>query len=324
MIDGFLAYIRDGRRYSSRTCEIYRSALEDFYRYAYPKESEEAGDGFLAGLTERQLTDALTFGCIRGFVASSMDSGLNPRTVNLKLSALSSYCAWLVRNGILKSNPVHRIPRPKESRRLPEFYTELSLEHFFDGKGLDGTGRAVEQMDFHCYRNAVMLLVLYSTGMRRSEIVNLRRSDFDPDRRIFTVLGKGDKMREIPVPVSVCQEILLYLKRIKKEFPDAVGDGRFFLTDTGHELYPEFVNEAVHEELDGVEGFSGRKSPHVLRHSLATHLLNNGADLNSIKEILGHSSLAATQVYTHNSLQQLRDTYLTAHPRAKNGGKNED
>ena len=160
--------------------------------------------------------------------------------------------------------------------------------------------------------------------MRRSEIVGLRRSDFDPGRKVFTVLGKGDKMREIPVPASVCQEILLYLERIRKEFPDVPEGGRFFLTDAGQPIYPELVNETVHEELDGVEGFTGRKSPHVLRHSLATHLLNNGADLNSIKEILGHSSLAATQVYTHNSFEQLKDTYLTAHPRAKNGGKNED
>ena len=179
-------------------------------------------------------------------------------------------------------------------------------------------------MSLHDYRNGVMMLVLYATGMRRSEIVGLCRSDFDPGRKVFTVLGKGDKMREIPVPASVCQEILLYLERIRKEFPEVPEGGRFFLTDAGQPIYPELVNETVHEELDGVEGFTGRKSPHVLRHSLATHLLNRGADLNSIKEILGHSSLAATQVYTHNSFEQLKDTYLTAHPRAKNGGKHED
>jgi len=316
MVEEFLQYIAAERRYSPRTCAIYREVLETFYSYAYPAPKTE--------LSSQQELDALTFSSIRGFVAFSMDEGLSPRTVNLRLSALSSYCSWLVRRSLLPSNPVRRIARPKESHRLPEFFTEMALEHFFDSKGLDGSGRACSRMSLHDYRNGVMILLLYATGMRRSELAGLRRSDFDSGRNVFTVLGKGDKMREIPVPVSVCKEILLYLERIKAEFPGISDNGSFFLTDSGAPIYPELVNEAVHEQLDGVEGFTGRKSPHVLRHSLATHLLNNGADLNSIKEILGHSSLAATQVYTHNSFEQLKNTYLTAHPRAKNGGKNED
>ena len=304
MVEEFLQYIAAERRYSPRTCAIYREVLETFYSYAYPAPKTE--------LSSQQELDALTFSSIRGFVAFSMDEGLSPRTVNLRLSALSSYCSWLVRRSLLPSNPVRRIARPKESHRLPEFFTEMALEHFFDSKGLDGSGRACSRMSLHDYRNGVMILLLYATGMRRSELAGLRRSDFDSGRNVFTVLGKGDKMREIPVPVSVCKEILLYLERIKAEFPGISDNGSFFLTDSGAPIYPELVNEAVHEQLDGVEGFTGRKSPHVLRHSLATHLLNNGADLNSIKEILGHSSLAATQVYTHNSFEQLKNTYLTA------------
>ncbi|HIZ86710.1 MAG TPA: tyrosine-type recombinase/integrase [Candidatus Coprenecus pullistercoris] len=315
MTEEFLRYIESERRYSARTCAIYRGALEDFFGYVYPGADN---------LTDTQQKEAFSYGSVRGFIAMCMESGLSARTVNLKLSALSSCCRWLVHQGVLASNPVNRIIRPKEHRRLPEFYTEASVGRFLDSKGLDGTGTASAQMSFHSYRNAMIILILYVTGMRRSEVVSLRRGDFDYDRRVFTVLGKGDKMREIPVPASVCQEILLYLKRIKAEFPEAPEDGRFFLTDSGAPLYPEFVNEVVHKELDGVEGFSGRKSPHVLRHSIATHLLDEGADLNSIKEILGHSSLAATQVYTHSSLEQLRNTYLTAHPRAKNGGNYED
>ena len=293
MVEEFLQYIAAERRYSPRTCAIYREVLETFYSYAYPAPKTE--------LSSQQELDALTFSSIRGFVAFSMDEGLSPRTVNLRLSALSSYCSWLVRRSLLPSNPVRRIARPKESHRLPEFFTEMALEHFFDSKGLDGSGRACSRMSLHDYRNGVMILLLYATGMRRSELAGLRRSDFDSGRNVFTVLGKGDKMREIPVPVSVCKEILLYLERIKAEFPGISDNGSFFLTDSGAPIYPELVNEAVHQQLDGVEGFTGRKSPHVLRHSLATHLLNNGADLNSIKEILGHSSLAARKSFLTTS-----------------------
>lgn len=332
LADAFLQYIRGERRYSLRTCEIYRSALEDFYRFSCPAyfgETETDVSGHEAGMApvfpdipDAEAVEVLSYNLLRGFVFASLEEGLNPRTVNLKISAISSYCSWLVKQSLLESNPARRIVRPKESKRIPEFYTELSLEKYFDDRGLDGSGKALETLAFKDYRNALILLVIYSTGMRRSEIVSLKIGDFDPDRRIFRISGKGDKMREIPVPVSVCKEILLYLERIK----EGTGEGReapFFRTDSGSALYPEFVNEAVHSELDGLEGFTGKKSPHVLRHSLATHLLNNGADLNSIKEVLGHSSLAATQVYTHSSFEQLKKTYITAHPRAKNGGNYE-
>ena len=165
-------------------------------------------------------------------------------------------------------------------------------------------------------RERMIILTLYATGMRRAELCGLKVSDFDRDRKVIRVTGKGDKTREIPVPDRICQELLLYLKRREEEFAGGA-DGWFFVTDSGKQLYPQFVNNLVRKALEGEEGFSGKKSPHVLRHSLATHLLNNGADINSIKEVLGHANLAATQVYTHNSFEQLKSTYLTAHPRAK-------
>jgi integrase/recombinase XerC len=217
---------------------------------------------------------------------------------------------------LLESNPVRKVPRPKQDKKLPQFYTEKAIDNYFDE-----SRRRVEEEpdDFRLLRNRMIMLVLYATGMRRAELCGLNIADFDAGRQLFRVLGKGDKLREIPVPALICQEISLYLEKLREMYPDNP-EGKFFLTDRGAPLYLAFVDNLVRNELSGVEGFTGKKSPHVLRHSLATHLLNRGADLTSIKEILGHSSLAATQVYTHNSFEQLKKTYLTAHPRAKNGG----
>ena len=305
-----MEYISVQRRYSPRTVELYRSAIDAFCQFACP----EAG----ASLSDAQLKEVLKPALIRGYIAKGLEDGLKARTMNLQLSALSSFCNWLVRTGFLESNPVKKVYRPREDRPLPQFYTQPSLEAFFE-KGEEQAAEAAAEAEdgrepFCELRRRMIILVLYSTGMRRAELCGLKVSDFDTARQVFRVTGKGDKTREIPVPDRICKELLLYLKRLGEEFST---DGWFFVTDKGQKLYPAFVNNVVREALSGADGFTGKKSPHVLRHSLATHLLNNGADINSIKEVLGHSSLAATQVYTHNSFEQLKSTYLTAHPRAK-------
>lgn len=306
VINKFLEYLRVQKRYSDRTETLYSEAVREFYASLLDENWEdECGDELLVKL--------LTPLHIRSFVAKGLNENISSRTMNLKLSAISSYCNYLVKIGVLESNPAKKVHRPKEDKKLPAFYTEISLEQYIEERNRE---EVKDSMDFHQYRNWLLILVLYSTGMRRSEAIGLRQEDFDLGRKVVRVVGKGDKLREIPLPVSVCQEILLYLRRIKDEFPDGVG-GLFFVTDKGRPIYPVFVDKVVKEELSGVDGFSGRKSPHVLRHSIATHLLNNGANLNSIKELLGHSSLAATQVYTHTSFEQLKNTFLTAHPRAK-------
>jgi integrase/recombinase XerC len=301
--ENFIRYLKVERRYSLRTVALYDEAVSDYYAF----------------LEEPDTTpEALTPRNVRSFIAHGLDAGLSARTMNLKLSALSTWAQWLLRQGLLESNPVRKVPRPKQEKKLPVFYTEKAIDNYFDE-----SRRRVEENpdDFALLRNRMMMVVLYATGMRRAELCALKVTDFDPARRIFRVVGKGDKTREIPVPALICQEISLYLEKLGEAYPDNPG-GKFFLTDSGAPLYLAFADNVVRRELAGVEGFTGKKSPHVLRHSLATHLLNRGADLNSIKEILGHSSLAATQVYTHNSFEQLKKTYLTAHPRAKNGGKN--
>ena len=167
-----------------------------------------------------------------------------------------------------------------------------------------------------------IISTFYGLGIRRSELIGMSVGDVDFGRKVVKVRGKGNKMREIPLPTSLSEEILLYLKAV-----EIMCEGKRFLkeplfvTYTGRRLYPAYVDNVVKSELSGVKGLTGRKSPHVLRHSLATELMNQDADLNSIKELLGHSSLAATQVYTHSSIARLKDIYKQAHPRAKNGGK---
>ena len=300
--ENFIRYLQVGRRYSPQTVRLYEEAVTEFYAF----------------LEEETVTpEAMTPQNIRSYIAYGLDTGHSARTMNLKLSALSTWCNWLLRQDLLESNPVKKVPRPKEDRKLPQFYTEKAIDNYFDE-----SRRRVEEHpdDFSLFRNRMILVILYATGMRRAELCGLKIADFDAGRQLFRVTGKGDKQREIPVPALICQEILLYLEKLREAYPDNP-QGKFFLTDKGSPLYLAFVDNLVKKELSGLEGFTGKKSPHVLRHSLATHLLNRGADLTSIKEILGHSSLAATQVYTHNSFEQLKKTYLTAHPRAKNGGK---
>ena len=311
MKERFLEYIRVVRRYSPRTVELYRSAIDSFCAFALPEADGDPDDA--------QLREILSATLIRGYIAKGLEDGLSPRTMNLHLSALSSFCTWLLKNGFIDSNPVRKVYRPKEDRPLPQFYTQASMDGYLadsEAKGAEDAAGADDGLEpFGELRERMIILVLYSTGMRRAELCNLKISDFDRGRQVLRVTGKGDKTREIPVPDRICQEIVLYLERVAME--TGADNGWFFVTDKGRQLYPAFVNNVVKRALAGMEGFTGKKSPHVLRHSLATHLLNNGADINSIKEVLGHSSLAATQVYTHNTFEQLKSTYLTAHPRAK-------
>ena len=171
-----------------------------------------------------------------------------------------------------------------------------------------------------------IISTLYVTGIRRSELISLKVRDIDFSRRTMNVTGKGDKMREIPLIPSLLKEISLYLRSVGMMVSDdRTPEAPLFVTFRGRALYPEYVDRTVRRELSGISGITGRKSPHVLRHTIATELLDRGADLNAIKELLGHSSLAATQVYTHNSIGRLKKIYESAHPRArKNGGKNGD
>ena len=320
MIDAFITYIRDIRRYSPRTQHIYQDVLEDFSHYC-----------------EGEVVASLTPSMLRRYEADCMSRGMKPRTVHQHMSVLSGFCRFLMQKGVLKSNPARSVKRPKMEKRLPEFYQEKSMDAYYEATehwagedeleillsyGPAPKDKTAVEIYRHRLRRLIISL-LHGIGIRRAELIGLKVNSFDPARQVMRVWGKGDKMREIPVVPSVCHEICLYLKAVESMRGGASpADGPLLVTEKGKALYPEYVDRTVKEELDGY-GITGRKSPHVLRHTVATALLDDGADLNSIKEMLGHASLAATQVYTHNSVDRLKKVYNNAHPRAKNGGSND-
>ena len=306
MRNKYLAYIRDVRRYSDRTLAIYAEVLDEFVR-------------FCEGCEDFQAT--MTVNSLRAYEVYLMDKRkLSARTVGQHLSVLSGFCRFLIKEGVLQGNPVHLVRRPKVEKRLPVFYKEKSMEEYFE--------RTKGDPEFGTYKqklNRLIISMLASCGLRRAELVSLNVGSVDFSRQVLRVRGKGDKLREIPLIPSLCEEISLYLKAVSSLTDDAYDpDAPLLRTPGGSRLYPVFVDRVVKAELSGVPDITVRRSPHVLRHTLATELLSDGADLNSIKELLGHSSLAATQVYTHNSVERLQKVYTNAHPRAKNGGKNGD
>ena len=330
IIDSYIEYVRNVRRYSERTVSAYESVLKDYLAFVSGKSEDP--------VTEDLFLEALNVSEIREYEALMLD-GRRPksaRTVNLHLSALSGFCRYLLREGRLKSNPVRLVTKPKVEKRIPHFYRKDSMTEYFEN-----TKYIIEEDTYNgflaewhtesgkeCYSallERTIISTLYSLGVRRAELIGMLTGDVDFGRKVVKVRGKGDKMREIPLVASLSEEILLYLKAVE------VMCGRvrsltepLFVTYEGRPLYPNYVDRAVKSALGSVKSIRGRKSPHVLRHSLATELMNEDTPLNSIKELLGHSSLAATQVYTHSSIARLKDSYERAHPRAKNGGKHGD
>ena len=316
------------RRYSVRTVSIYEGVLADYLSYV-SRQAEITSD--------KEFADAFNVSELRSYVVHMMD-GKEPksaRTVNLHLSALSGFCRYLMQQGLLKSNPVKLVTKPKTEKRVPQFYRKDAMEDYFAFSKhyledeyeafLDAWNTGSGKETYSHILERVIISTLYSLGIRRSELIGMCVADVDFGRNVVKVRGKGDKMREIPLVPLLSEEILLYLKAVeamcgrKRSLKEPL-----FVTYDGSPLYPKYVDRAVKSALGSVRSIRGQKSPHVLRHSLATELMNEDTPLNSIKELLGHSSLAATQVYTHSSIARLKDIYEHAHPRAKNGGKHGD
>lgn len=323
--DQYISYISTVKRYSGRTVEIYADVIDRFYENAIGTANPEDG----------QVKEALTPVQIRNYEVWLMDkAGNSARTVNQHLSALSGFCKFLLKNGHIDSNPVAGVRRPKQPVRLPEFFRDDAIDSYMEAtqhvvseENLALiTGRDKVSCEVYSRRlGRLIIRILYDTGIRRAELIGLKRSSVDFSRRMLSVRGKGDKMREIPLADTLCQEILLYLKATVLMFGQEAGPNEpLLLTPTGRPLYPIFVERVTINEIGTEMGIAGKKSPHMLRHTIATRLMNSGAEISSIKEFLGHSSLAATQVYTHNSIAELKNVYNHAHPRAKRGGKNGD
>ncbi|MEI7664303.1 MAG: tyrosine-type recombinase/integrase [Bacteroidota bacterium] len=291
MKERFLAYIQYEKRYSPNTVTAYQTDLEQFYDYLQ---------------LQYAVNDILEVNhpMIRSWLVYLMEHEVGPRSVGRKLTTLKSFYRYLIREGVVEENPMRRITPPKVPKRLPVFVERDKMEMLFDhinfGDGYPGM------------RNRLIVEMFYSTGMRLTELVNLKETDIDFHHDTIKVLGKRNKERLIPFSNKFEGGLQAYIDEKGKSFGDA---GDLFLTDRGRKIYPKMVYRIVTTYLGAVTTME-KKSPHVLRHTFATHLLNNGAELNAVKELLGHASLSATQVYTHNTIDKLKRIYKQAHPKA--------
>ncbi|WP_075558760.1 tyrosine-type recombinase/integrase [Parabacteroides timonensis] len=296
LIDSFLDYLRYERNYSNYTIGAYSKDLRQFEDYV--KRYKE-------GIFDPVDVDA---DLVRGWVVALMDEKLSPVSVNRKLSSLKSFFKFLMKQGSISVNPLRLITGPKTKKPLPYFIKDKEMELLLDG---DGFGE-----DFEGVRNRLVLEMLYDTGIRRSELIGMRDSDVDSETMQIRVTGKRNKQRLIPFAEGLKNLIQAYTEVRNREVGSE--SGWFFVRKNGEQLSVSIVYTIVKDKLSEIPTLA-KRSPHVLRHSFATSMLNNGAELNAVKEILGHSSLASTSVYTHTTFEELKKVYH-AHPRAKKEG----
>jgi integrase/recombinase XerC len=294
MTERFLDYITFEKRYSPHTVTAYRTDLAQFF-------------AFINDQYDITVINKVDYQVVRSWIVSLMDNKVTTRSVNRKITTLKSYFRFLIKEGVVTENPMSRVIAPKTSKRLPVFVETDNMNRLFDDVNW-GTG-------YEAARDKLIMELFYATGMRLSELINLAESDIDLYKRALKVTGKRNKQRIIPFTGHLAGLFPPYTEEKAKTFNGQVTEPYLFLTDKGKKLYPRMVYRLVHHYLDQVTTIS-KRSPHVIRHTFATHMLNNGADLNVIKEILGHANLSATQVYTHNTIDKLKSIYKQAHPRA--------
>lgn len=289
MINKFLEYLEFEKRYSKHTIVSYKTDLSQFQTYLF----------LVFDLNAENATHVM----IRSWMVTLVENGISSRTINRKKTTLQVFYKYLKSKGFIEETPMQKVVAPKVEKRLPHYVKKQDMESLFSEVEFTN--------DFSGSRDKLILELFYCTGMRLSELVELKEISVLKDS--IKVLGKRNKERVIPVTGILLAKIIDYIRLKRNEFPESAQS--LFVTDKGEKLYQKFVYRKVKHYLSLVTS-QGKKSPHVLRHTFATHMLDNGAELNAIKEMLGHANLSATQVYTHNSIEKLKNVYKQAHPRS--------
>jgi integrase/recombinase XerC len=292
-ISQFIHYLRYQKRYSDHTLKAYKADLLDFQDFLL-KEFELA-----------EMWREVTHHMVRGWVIELMSKDITATSVARKLSSVKGFYKFLMKEGVVPSNPAAKVQAPKHKKKLLRVASEDDLSSLLDYNPFPS--------DSWGYTQKAILHTFYHTGIRLSELISLKVGDVDFAQKKITVTGKRNKQRSVPLTPGLKNILEIHIQQIEAE-TRASPESYLFVSKNGNKLYPKLVYNTINTYLGLVSGLE-KKSPHVLRHSFATHMLNRGADLNSIKELLGHSSLAATQIYTHNSIDQLKHLYNQAHPR---------
>jgi integrase/recombinase XerC len=291
--ESFLQYILIEKGYSHHTVRSYQNDLDQFSAFIKKTDSSFS-------------SNEISSHDIRAWIVSMMDNNISSTTVHRKISCLRMFFKYLRKEGIVQHDPMEKVVLPKRKKKIPVFVTENAMDNLLDKYEFGN--------DFQGVRNKTLIEMFYLTGMRRAELIGLKNNDVDLVAGTIKVTGKRNKQRIIPIVKSFISRLEEYIITRDKVFADRINNF-FFVTDKGDMLYDKYVYNTVKKYLNMVTTIE-KKSPHVLRHTFATHMLNHGADLNSIKELLGHANLSATQIYTHNTFEKLKKVYKQAHPRA--------
>jgi integrase/recombinase XerC len=290
----FTDYLLLEKNYSALTLKAYQNDLDSFLDFVQTE-------------FDSNNINKVNYAQVRSWIVLLVEKGISNRTINRKISALNTYYKFLLKVGDIESNPLAKHKALKTSKKIQIPFSEVEIKTVLDDLSFDD--------DFESLRNKFIIELFYSTGIRRIELVELKLSSLDFSTNTLKVLGKRNKERLVPLLSSVVQTAKTYLKA--RTTLESVSDDKYlFLTKKGVKIYETLVYRIINEYFS-LASSKVKKSPHILRHSFATHLLNQGADLNAVKELLGHSSLAATQVYTHNSIAELKKVHINAHPRSK-------